>query len=206
MADLETILQEIREFRRKNSANLKEIKDDIRKTNNRIDDIEKQVMDTEECTQKLEEAILELVELQRLVETRMTDFEGRKRRGNVRIHGVKEGAEGNTRSMITFENLLMENLDLPPSLELKIERAHLALVSQPPKDSLPRSIVIKLQSFQSKEEHIKIAWQKKGFRRKVFLDHDYAPEFLRKCKEYTEAKKILRDKNIRFQTPFPAKL
>lgn len=62
---------------------------------------------------------------------------------------------------------------------------------------------------ECKEELMKIAWQKKGFMyegRKVFLDHDYAPEILRKCKEYTEAKKVLRDKNIRFQMPFPAKL
>lgn len=74
----------------------------------------------------------------------MTDLKGRKRRGNVWIHGVKEGAEGNAQSMITFvENLLREKLDLSPSLELKIERAHRALVSQPPKDSSPRSIVIR---------------------------------------------------------------
>lgn len=112
--------------------------------------------------------------------------------------------------MITFvENLLRKKLDLPPSLELKIERAHRALVSHPPKDSPPRSIVIKLQSFRSKEELIEIAWQKKGFMyegRKVFLDHDYVPEILRKRKEYMEAKKVQRDKNICFQTPFPAKL
>lgn len=64
-------------------------------------------------------------------------------------------------------------------------------------------------SFKNKEEVIKIAWQKRGFEyegRKVFLDHDYAPDVLRKRKEYTEAKKVLREKKIRFQTPFPAKL
>lgn len=42
--------------------------------------------------------------------------------------------------------------------------------------------------------------------RNMFLDHNYAPEILRKCEEYTEAKKVLRDKNIRFQTPFQVKL
>lgn len=41
---------------------------------------------------------------------------------------------------------------------------------------------------------------------KVFLDYDYAPEILKKRKEYTEAKKVLKDKNIRFQTPFPVRL
>ncbi|CAK6968738.1 hypothetical protein OJAV_G00039410 [Scomber scombrus] len=95
MADLETVLQEIREFRRENFENLKEIKDDIRKTNNRIDDAEKRIVETEEPTQNLEEATLELMQLQKQVQTRMTDLEGRSRRDNVRIHGVKEGAEGN---------------------------------------------------------------------------------------------------------------
>lgn len=33
-----------------------------------------------------------------------------------------------------------------------------------------------------------------------FLDHDYAPEILRKLKEYTEAKKkVLRGRKIHFQ-------
>lgn len=42
--------------------------------------------------------------------------------------------------------------------------------------------------------------------KKVFLDHDYAPEVLKKQKEYTEAKRVLREKNIRFQAPFLARL
>lgn len=76
MADLETILQEIREFHWENFENLKEIKDDIRKTNKRIDGAEKRIMETEERTQNLEEATLELMELQKQVATRMTDLDG----------------------------------------------------------------------------------------------------------------------------------
>lgn len=56
---------------------------------------------------------------------------------------------------------------------------------------------------------MKTAWQKRGFvfqERRVNLDHDYAPEILKKRKEYAEAKTVLREKKIRFQTPFPAKL
>lgn len=52
-------------------------------------------------------------------------------------------------------------------------------------------------------------WRKKGFlyqERKVFVDHGYAPETLRKRREYTEAKKVLQENNIRFQTPFPARM
>ena len=52
-------------------------------------------------------------------------------------------------------------------------------------------VVIKLPSFQSKEELIKIAWQKKGIQyegRKVFLDHAYTAEVLKRRKEYAEEK------------------
>ncbi|KAK7896689.1 hypothetical protein WMY93_022014 [Mugilogobius chulae] len=40
----------------------------------------------------------------------------------------------------------------------------------------------------------------------VNLDHDYAPDVLKKRKEYAEIKAVLKEKKIRFQTPFPAKL
>uniref|UniRef100_A0A3P8SL04 L1 transposable element RRM domain-containing protein n=1 Tax=Amphiprion percula TaxID=161767 RepID=A0A3P8SL04_AMPPE len=201
LTDLETILHEIREFHHENFENLKEIKDNIRKTNNRIDEAEKWIVETEQRIQNLEETTLELMELQKQVQTRMMDLEGRVRRENVRIHGVKEGAEGNAQSMTTVvENLLGEKLDLPPSFELKLERAHRVLLL---------TYEHGIEELISKEELIKIAWQKKCFmyeERKVFLDHDYAPEILRKRKEYMEAKKVLREKNIRFQTLFPAKL
>lgn len=53
--------------------------------------------------------------------------------------------------------------------------------------------MVKLMSFRVKGEIIKKAWQKKGFMyegKKVFLDRDYAPEVLKKRKEYTEAKRV----------------
>lgn len=50
---------------------------------------------------------------------------------------------------------------------------------------------------------MKTAWQKQGFvfqERRVNIDDD-----LKKRKEYTDAKRVLRERKIRFQTPFPAK-
>lgn len=41
---------------------------------------------------------------------------------------------------------------------------------------------------------------------KVFIDHNYALEILRKWREYTEAKQILKEKKIHFQMQFPARL
>ena len=38
------------------------------------------------------------------------------------------------------------------------------------------------------------------------LDNDYAPSVLKKRQQYMEAKRVLKEKGIRFQTPFPATL
>ncbi|KAG1926186.1 hypothetical protein F2P79_025027, partial [Pimephales promelas] len=131
-------------------------------------------------------------------------------KGQYQVHGLKEGAEDGAQSMVAFiESLLREKLELPPSLELNIERAHRSLAAPPPKDAPPRSVVVKFLSYRCKEEIMKTVWQKKGFEyegRKIIIDHDYAPEILKQRKKYGEAKKVLRDKKIRFQTPFPARL
>ena len=133
MASLEKILCELRDFRRENSVTLKEIKEDIRVANNRIDNAEGRILEAEKRLQCVEDATLELLELQKRFENRLVDQEGRSRRENVRIHGVKEGAEDNAKSMIDFiQNLLREKLEPSPSLNLQIERAHRALVTRPP--------------------------------------------------------------------------
>ncbi len=130
MANLETILRELRDFRRENTDTLKEIKDELRETNNRIDNAETRIMEAEERLQHIEDATLELLELQKQFENRLVDQEGRSRRENIRIHGVKEGSEDSDRSMIDFtETLLREKLELPPFLHLRTERAHHALAS-----------------------------------------------------------------------------
>ncbi|KAJ4919448.1 hypothetical protein JOQ06_022222 [Pogonophryne albipinna] len=175
MANLDVILRELREFRQENGERLRDIREDINKTNNRIDEAEERIAEAEERLESVEGAVSELLKLQTHMEARLTDQEGRSRRENIRIHGVCEGAEENSPSVISFvETLLKENLELPPSSDLKIERAHRALGTKPPADAPPRSIVVKFASHRTKEEIIKTAWQKWGFvykERKVNLDH-----------------------------------
>lgn len=210
MTELQTVLREIKEFRQEHADTFKELREDIVKTNARVEEAEQRIMESEERIQNIEDATLELLKLQRQFMDKLTDQEGRSRRENIRIHNVKEEAEVGAKSMIAFiERLLKENLELEPSLDLCIERAHRAGVAKPPEDATPRSIVVKLLSYRNKEEIIKAAWQRKGFMfegRKIIIDHDYAPEVLKQRKEYAEAKRVLKEKKIRFQTPFPAKL
>lgn len=210
MSDLEAVLQEIREFRRETTDGLKGIREELRVANGRIDEAEKRIGESEERVQSVEEATCELIKLQRHLEEKLIDQEGRARRDNIRLHGVKEGAESGAASMCAFvEKLLREKLELPAAFELRVERAHRALGPRPPDSAPPRSIVAKFLSYKCKEEVIKKAWEKKGFvfeEKRVYVDHDYAPAVIKMRKEYNEVKKVLRENKIKFQTPFPARL
>lgn len=113
--------------------------------------------------------------------------------------------------MVDFlDNLLKSALAFPPDRELGIERAHRALVPKPNNpQAKPRSIVVTFGSYQIKEEVLRRAWQKK----EVFcndacfyVDRDFPPDVLKRRGEYAEAKKVLKEKQIKFQTPYPARM
>ena len=83
------------------------------------------------------------------------------------------------------------------------------MMPKPPREAPLRSVVVKMSSYRMKEELLRVAWQKQGFQhlgKRVNLDHDYAPAVLKNRREYAEAKTVLKEKKIRFQTPFPARL
>ncbi|KAK7933660.1 hypothetical protein WMY93_004556 [Mugilogobius chulae] len=198
-----TILQELREYRQ-------EIKAEFAKTNNRLNEAENRIEGNERRLQDMEEALTGVLRMQEHLQEKLTDQECRSRRENVRKYGIPEGAEGSAKAMIPFiEQILRENLDIPATTDMQIERAHRALGRQPPPEAKPRSNLVKFQSYRMKEEVIWLAWQKKGFtldNHKISLDHDYAPEILNKRKEYAEARRILKENKIRFQTLYPARL
>ncbi|KAL0152327.1 hypothetical protein M9458_052050, partial [Cirrhinus mrigala] len=100
-------------------------------------------------------------------------------------------------------------LDFPPDTELHVERAHRVLVPKPGKNARPGSIVVKFLRYKMKEEVIRKAWAKKDVfvvQQKIYFGHDDPPVVLQKRKEYSEVKKVLKDRKIRFQTPYPARL
>lgn len=111
--------------------------------------------------------------------------------------------------MIPFvEKLFKENIDIPDTKDLQIERADRALAPKPPAGAQPRSILVKFLSFRMKEKVLKLAWQKKGFtwkNCKISLDHDYAPFILARRREYAGAQRALKENNIKFQTLYLAR-
>ena len=113
--------------------------------------------------------------------------------------------------MIEFvEKLLKHGLSLAEDVALKIERAHRVLGPAPKEGATSRSIIIKFLSYKTKEEILRSVWQKMGFmwkNKQISLDNDYAPSVKKKKRQqYMEAKRVLKEKGIHFQTPFLARL
>ena len=208
-ASLNSILNEIRAFRRDTGAQLSDIKQELKRANDRLDEVEGRVDETETVLQATSALIKRLTQRQASLEARLIDQEARARRDNLRIYGIPEDKEG-TNMAGFLDKLLKTSLDLPHDQDLKIERAHRALAPKPTSpQTKPRSIVVRFGSWRTKEEVIRRAWQKKEVfcgNVRFYVDHDFPPEVLKKRDEYTEAKKVLKAKRIKFQTPYPAKM
>lgn len=162
---------------------------------------ETRIEKTEDRVQNVEQVLNKMIKVINQQENKLLDQEGRLRRENFRVYKVPEGAEGS--AMVEFlEKLLRDTLEIPQTTSLDIERAHRALTPRPPGDreDKPQSIIIKF---------LRKAWGKKKVLfngRLIYFDQDYPPAVLQKRKEYSEAKQVLKQRKIRFQTPFPAKL
>ncbi|XP_063322623.1 uncharacterized protein LOC134620391 [Pelmatolapia mariae] len=168
-----------------------------------IAEAEGRIAEIEESGMVTKEALLGLLKGQCKLREKVIDLESRSRRNNIRIYGVPEDAEGE--SIIAFaQDLLQKELPLPEGLPLQIQRAHRALSRKPGPDATPRSIIINFLQLDVKETVLRLAWKKKVLlgNKQIFFDHDYAYEVMEKRKSYTGIKKALKERNIRFQTPF----
>lgn len=209
-ASLTKVLEEIQEFRKDMNEQLNDIKVELSKVDQKVQDVDNRVGVVEDRTQNVEHVLGKLIKEVTRLENKVLDQEGRSRRKNIRIYNVPEDAEGS--SMIEFvEKLLHDKLEIPETTDINVERAHRALVPKPSRDKdKPRSIVIRYLRYKTKEEILLKAWGKKKVllddEIQIFFDNDYPSAVLQKRKEYTEAKRVLRQNGVRFQTPFPAKL
>lgn len=206
---LHVILSEIKDFRRDNNQQLMEIKQEIQKTNNRLEEAESRIEETEVAVQAISALIQRLIQRQTTVEAKLTDQEGRARRDNLRVSGIPESEEGE--DICSFvEELLRGALDFSEGEEIRVERAHRVRAARAgEQQARPRAIIAKLASYKVKEEVIRRAWQKKTVLYKnirFFVDHDYPAAVQKRRLEYTEVKKVLKERKIKFQAPYPAKL
>ncbi|XP_062911188.1 uncharacterized protein LOC134350161 isoform X1 [Mobula hypostoma] len=153
------ILEEIREVQKDIKQQQNNIKSELVNVNQKIAVVETRIEKVDDRVQNVEQILSKMIKILTQKESKLLDQDGRSRQENIRIYNVPKGAEG--LSMMDFvDKLLWEALEIPPTMEIEIERAHRSLVPRPSGDgeSKPRSIVLKFLRFKSKVEILRRAW------------------------------------------------
>uniref|UniRef100_A0A8C2H697 L1 transposable element RRM domain-containing protein n=1 Tax=Cyprinus carpio TaxID=7962 RepID=A0A8C2H697_CYPCA len=157
--------------------------------------------EAENCVGRVEDMTLDLTEA---IQNKLTDLESRSRRNNIRLFRVGKGEEGKSVTQFVTDFLKRE-LPLPADFDLKIQRAHRVFAAKPRPKNNPRQIIVNFQEYTTKELILKEAWKKGRIQsngRNIYFDHDYATEIVQKRMAYQEIKKVLKEKGVRFQTPY----
>ena len=169
----------------------------------RLNEAETRLEKLESWALEANNALITSLKEQKTLQDKLTDLESRSRRNNLRIYGVPEGEEGESTAKF-LQDMLRRELQLPDDLNLQIQRAHRSLAPKPAAGAQPRPIIVNFLEFTTKERVLRDAWKTKIQLRNKLLsfDHDYATEVVQKRKEYNASKRVLKEKGIRFQTPF----
>lgn len=138
---------------------------------------------------------------------KLDDLEGRQRRSNARIVGVKEGYEDSGKPTDVFAAMLKElfGLGFVPTLD----RAHRSLRPQPKDGEPPRVVVVKFHYFQEREEVFRKASLAPALLqgKKISIFPDYTTDVAKRRASFAEAKRLLRScKDVRFGLLYPAVL
>lgn len=224
--NMAAVLAELRALRKEHAEASKETKDSLTRVETalakvaermtkleRVTEYEQRLSDAEDKTQRNErERVLHyLLQKDAGLSAKREDLESRARRNNVRIYGVKEDEETNKDMLSFITELIRTSLTLPEELDLNVVRAQRPLTMKP-KDpaSPPRSIIVRFLDYRIKETAIQKAWKHRGGvpynGQKIFFDQDYTSDIQKKRNQVRDVMKPLKEKNIKAQTPFPAKL
>ena len=199
--------KELVDFRIEVNQKLNSIGSNLKEVTGRVEETERRVAEMEEWSTEAKQVLSHVLELQENTQAQLTELEARSRRNNIRIHGIAEGAEGDNMEEF-LEKFITTELS-PLNTTLDLQRCHRSLGPKPPQGSNPRSIVVCFQEYKTKELVLRSAWKKKEIHhggKRVFFEQDYPPEILRKRKAFSTIRKALKEKGLRFQTLYPAKL
>uniref|UniRef100_A0A3Q3DZE8 L1 transposable element RRM domain-containing protein n=1 Tax=Hippocampus comes TaxID=109280 RepID=A0A3Q3DZE8_HIPCM len=196
---MEELKQGLENLREETNRKLESVNADIRGQRKDIEMLEERAGEVEEWSTEVQEILTVSLEHQRKLQQKVADLEGRSRRNNIRIWGLKEGVERDSTTDYV-DKLIHKELGISEDIQLEIQRAHRALAPKAQLNKPPRAMIVNFLRFNIKENVLKTAWrtplQVEGNR--VTFDHDYAIEVAAKRREYAGLKKILKEKRIRF--------
>ena len=108
-----------------------------------------------------------------------------------------------------MKNLIETALQLPPEVNIKIERAHRSLGLKPARAAPPRSIIVRFLDYTVKKAVLQQAWAQRQVKFQgevIYFDQDYSPEVQRKRARVRGVIKQLKEKGIQAKCRFPAQL
>lgn len=210
-ADLNTFKEDLRRELREDLNKFKEVTNQqlaankltVQEHGRKLEDVETRIAGLESWSATAYNALSQSLKEQRRMAEKLEDLESRARRNNLRIYGVPEGEEGS--SVINFVgNLIRTEKLINDGMDTQVQRAHRSLGPKPGANDPPRSIVVCFLQFKTKETVLRNAWQKKILikEKPLAFDHDYTSAVVQQRRAYKDVKSALKQKGIRFQSPF----
>lgn len=170
----------------------------IKRLESRCDHIQASTRSDKATVRGLQATITEL-------SSKIADMEDRSRRSNLRLVGLKEGAEGG--DAISF---LETNIPkwLPSLVEspISIERAH-RIYSRTGNSNTPRTLIFKLLNYRDRQLILKAARATESLQHgesRISFYPDYSLETTKKRKAFSDVKKKLNSHGIQSFLRFPA--
>lgn len=220
-----SVLAELRKLRREHAESSKDTKDSLTRVENALREVsdrttqleartaeyEERLVEMEEKVQRADRALRYLLHREASLAAKCEDLESRARRSNLRIYGVKEDEEKGSNMLDFISDTIRTSLQMPADFNLNIVRAHRSLTAKPTEPNKPpRSIIVRFWDFRVKEMVLQEAWKRQGGvpykEQKLFFDQDYTAETQKKRKQVRDVIKELKEKDIKAQSPHPAKL
>lgn len=178
-------------------------------TERRFEDLDDVMSSNDTRLASLEATCNELQVANGLLRAKVNDLEGRSRRLNVRIVGIKEGEEkGSPTDFVAKlipELLGQDNFSRP----VKIDRAHRSLRPKPQPNERPRVIIAKVHNDRDVIDILRLSRQQAPLHyhgERVSIFPDYTAEVSAQRQAFTNVRKRLIEAGAQCSLRFPAKL
>ncbi|KAK7945367.1 hypothetical protein WMY93_001095 [Mugilogobius chulae] len=190
-------------------AHLSTLQNDHGQAQQRLDGLEEALSHTDVRITALETTCAELQVANGQLKAKINDLEGRSRRQNIRIVGIREGEE--KANPTDFVARLIPELLGPANFSkpVKIDRAHRSLKPKPRDSEPPRTIIIKVHNDRDVPKILRLSRQQAPLHyqgRKVFIFPDYTADVSSQRQAFSNVRKKLIDAGAKCSLRFPAKL
>lgn len=156
---------------------------------------------TEDALDKSERDMAKATRWLAYLEEKTEDLENRGRRKNIRLFGLKEGAEGKRPLLDFITDMLPQWLGIESDRVFILERAHRTLASAIPNQN--RAVLLRFLNYQDKEFVLRSTRQRDITHNgsKLAFVQDFSAETIRRRREFNAVKKLLTGTFPRISPP-----